>query len=231
MKKNKIKEIICLLISLSVLIYNPLLATANDFSGVCGNDIEWYLNTDIGLLNISGVSNDMISHHNMNNYNSYNETPWASYKNSINSVKISGRINNVGNHAFDNCTNLTSVVLGHLDYPNFVGNRAFYNCAKLEQFKYEGSAQPDCGTEVFNGSNKLNEVMVPADYADNKFCGLPIKRQWSSSDYGFVVLMSTVSALVGMFAAIICRMCPGKSGSSDYGDAGRSISGIFIPLD
>ena len=170
------------------------------YSGTCGNDISWTLNTDTGLLNISGVSNDYLSHHNMDNYNSYNETPWSSYKDSIKSVKINGRINNIGSHAFDNCTNLTDVVSTGLNYPNFVGHNAFYNCEKLKQFKYEGKGQPDCGVSVFNGSKELKEIIVPANYKCNEFCGLPIKRLWTGSDYGLIILVS-LSALIGGIAA------------------------------
>lgn len=232
MNKNKFKRLLCLSISFAILIYKPLPITANEVSGICGNDISWNLNQDVGLLNISGVSNDVLSHHNMDNYNSYTETPWALYKDSIKSLNIGGRINNVGDHAFDNCTNLVSVILGHLDYPNFVGNNAFYNCENLMQFKYEGTAQPDCGADIFNGSKKLKEVMVPADYNDNEFCGLPIKRYWSGSNYGLIIMLSVVSMSVGIFGGFFGRLwAVSRGGGHSSPSASEIHHALVIPLD
>lgn len=66
--------------------------------GTCGTNLTWYLDCD-GVLTISGTG-AMTSSANM---------PWYALRNDIKSVVINPGVTSIGNYAFYNCINLTSV--------------------------------------------------------------------------------------------------------------------------
>ena len=108
--------------------------------GTCGtaghvDDVLWYLDltSTSGVLTISG-SGDMAD------YTSVSDQPWSYYSPFITSVVISGYVTGIGNHAFENCTNLTSVT----------------------------SYVPTCalGDDAFSGCGNLAKISVFSDLVD-----------------------------------------------------------------
>ena len=99
---------------------NMLTAKAATYSGACGPSLNWSLDTQTGVLAITGSGW-------MANY-SPSGSPWYSYRNSISSVELSDEMTNIGSYAFENCSNLS----GNLIIPGSItdiGNTAFYGCS------------------------------------------------------------------------------------------------------
>ena len=99
---------------------------------------------------------------------------WISFNDSIKSVVISYGVGFIGNNAFSNCIELSSISI-----PNSVisiGNFAFSNCLNLISVTYNGINDPGIDSNAFDNCNKLIKVNVPANYNGNTFCGKNIIR-------------------------------------------------------
>ena len=116
MKLNYIKTLF-----VAILVIFATTTNAETYSGTCGTNVKWSLDTETGLLKITGTGA-------MNNYHLV-YSPWYNYKSNIKSVEIGEGITSIGNYAFLNCSGLTS-----LPIPNSVtsiGIYAFYGCEGL----------------------------------------------------------------------------------------------------
>ena len=92
-------------------------------TGVCGDDLTWTLNGS-GVMTISGTGN-------MYDFSYHYEPmiPWADHIEEIQSVVVEEGATSIGNFAFSNAANLTSVTLpGTL---TLIGESAFRNCGQL----------------------------------------------------------------------------------------------------
>ena len=94
---------------------------AEIYSGYCSANVTWKLDTETGVLEISGTGA-------MRNY-AERTTPWYNYRTSINSVTISDGIASIGDYAFSSCTYLTSVTIP--ESVTTIGERAFSGCWRL----------------------------------------------------------------------------------------------------
>ena len=106
-KKLTLLFLICILSALSI--------NATVYSGSCGTNVKYSLDTSTGLLSITGTGA-------MTNYSS-SSAPWYSKSDYIKSVEIADGVTSIGNYAFYYCNSLTSVTI-----PNGVtsiGNSAF----------------------------------------------------------------------------------------------------------
>lgn len=92
------------------------------------------------------------------------------------SINLGNNITSIGDGAFYDCIKLTNI-----NIPNSVtsiGTRAFNNCSDLSHVCYLGSSDPGkSSTSVFDGCNKLDNVIVIKDYTDISFCGMPISKR------------------------------------------------------
>ena len=76
--------------------------TVYTIGGSCGTNVKWRLNTDEGILTISGTGT-------MSNYN--RTPPWNSYKDSIKKVVVQSGVTSIGSYAFYEHSALTEVTL------------------------------------------------------------------------------------------------------------------------
>ena len=134
--------VICLLCGLiPQLVFG---ASAASYSGTCGSRLTWTLNTNTGLLQISGTGT-------MTNWTIESAVPWSNYRHYIKTVKIASGVTSIGAYAFARCSYLTEVAIpssvtsigGHafeccyiseVTIPNGVttiGDYAFGNCSSL----------------------------------------------------------------------------------------------------
>ena len=119
-------------------------------SGTCGTDLTWYLNCD-GVLTISGTSA-------MNNYSS-TTMPWYTRRNDVKQVFINPGVTNIGQYAFYNCINLTSVSI-----PSSVTTikpYAFQGCSSLSSVTIP-SGVTTINYYAFRNCTSLTSVTIPS---------------------------------------------------------------------
>ena len=138
--------IVCLL---GCFLPNIVLgASAASYSGECGENLTWTLDTDSGILTISGSGS-------MKNYSG--NSPWYSYRDSITTVQISNGVTSIGSQSFRNSANLKSVSI-----PNSVtsiGTSAFRYCSGLTSVIIPGSVA-SIGDCAFDGCTSMTSVTM-----------------------------------------------------------------------
>ena len=124
---------------------------AQSFFGKCGENVSWTLNTNTGVLSITGQGE-------MEDYASSSEAPWGPYayeiehitvgtgvirigshafgdNGGLSSVTLSNSVQTIGAYAFANCNNLRDIQLGNgLAY---LEDGVFYNCSSLEMLEFQ----------------------------------------------------------------------------------------------
>ena len=98
-----------------------ITASAENYSGSCGNNVTWKLDTENGVLTISGTGQ-------MSNYSDWSSkrAPWYSYRSTIQSVVIENGVTSIGNYAFCDCSDSMNVLIA--DSVTGVGDYAFERC-------------------------------------------------------------------------------------------------------
>ncbi|MBR2978023.1 MAG: leucine-rich repeat protein [Oscillospiraceae bacterium] len=121
------------------------------YSGTCGDDLTWNLDTATGVLAISGTGA-------MTNWSSSSNVPWYSYRSKIKTVTIGNGVTSIGNDAFYGCSSLTSVTIP--DSVTSIGSYAFSGCSSLT-----GITIPDGVTSIggfaFYGCSSLTSITIP----------------------------------------------------------------------
>ncbi len=128
-----------------------LRASAATVSGSCGESVSWSLDTDAGVLSITGTGA-------MEDYDYYsNPTPWSSNGSSVRTVVIGDGVTSIGNYAFRNCTSLTSVTIP--DSVTSIGDWAFAWCESLASVTI-GNSVTSIGFEAFAYCTSLTSVTI-----------------------------------------------------------------------
>ena len=161
--KNKLLTFV--LTAMACLI-SPCLS-AETYNGTCGENLTWTLDTETGVLTISGTGEIR---------DSYYYEWWKSYRSSVSSVVISDGVTSIGYEAFDNCSSLTSITIPNsvtsigygafmgcssltsITIPNSVtsiGNYAFYDCSSLTEITCQAVNLPTLGSNAFSTSIPL----------------------------------------------------------------------------
>ena len=111
-----------LLFAFLALVLSLTVARAEVYSGTCGSNLTWTLDTSTGLLNIEGSGR-------MRNYFSSSSIPWYNYSSYIKNINILNGVTSIGYNAFYDCSGLTSVTIGN--GVTSIGNNAFRDCSSL----------------------------------------------------------------------------------------------------
>ena len=127
-----------------------LKADAAAYSGKCGDNLTWSLDTDTGVLTISGTGD-------MYYWNYYGDVPWYSNRSSVKTVVIGDSVTSIGNYAFEDCTGLTSITIP--DSVTSIGERAFYNCTGLTSVTI-GNSVTSIGSFAFSDCDSLTSVTI-----------------------------------------------------------------------
>ena len=119
--------------------------------GVTGDNLTWTFDDSTGTLTISGEGN-------MANMEDVDNAPWNEYRSRINEIVVEENVISIGDYAFWNCSNLTSVTLpeGVLS----IGNSAFYTCTSLASIEIPESVS-SIGTAAFSGCANLTSIEIP----------------------------------------------------------------------
>lgn len=138
---------------IAVLLCNPVAikAEAASYSGTCGENVRWLLNTDSGILSITGTGN-------MDDWSFLSPPPWASYRLSIKSVTIEQGVISIGKCAFRDAIELTEITL-----PvglKKINDYAFAGCKLLTDIAIP-SGVTTIGNWAFDGCSVLKNVTIP----------------------------------------------------------------------
>ena len=125
-------------------------AEATTYSGTCGTNVKWSLDTSTGVLNITGTGA-------MKDY-TYSSAPWYNYRSSIKTVNIADAVATIGSHAFYDYNSLTSVTIG--DSVTSIGYYAFYDCDRLTSVTI-GDSVTSIGSYAFYGCDRLTSITIP----------------------------------------------------------------------
>ena len=133
--------------------------------GAEGDNVTWSLDTETGVLTISGTGE-------MDDYDhNYNSSPWSAYRDSITELKISNGITIIGRETFNGLIGLTEVIIsnsvkeikgsGSYVYPvadyRFVDG-AFSDCVNLQRVVLPESLT---GLSGFDGCTSLTSIDIP----------------------------------------------------------------------
>lgn len=153
MRIKKMRVILCIMFLMLVMNFgNSVNAqeVSEVASGKCGEDIVWSLD-DNGLLAISGSGK-------MYDYGvSTDFKHWGDDK-KVKNVSINGDIENIGQNAFLECYNLTSINIP--DSVTSIGDYAFSGCSGLRSITISNSVT-SIGDYAFNCCSGLISINIP----------------------------------------------------------------------
>ena len=115
------------------------------YSGSCGESVNWSLDTQTGLLEITG-SGEM------------EDNPWKSHKSSIIKCTIENGVTSIRFCAFDGCTWLTSITIP--ESVTSIGDWAFSRCTGLTSITIPESVT-SIGNYAFYGCTGLTNITIP----------------------------------------------------------------------
>ena len=144
MKKSIISLIIvcCLVFALGVIS-----TQAETYTGSYGDNVTYTLDTETGVLTISGTG-DMRSY----------DAPWLDYKDLVKTVVIEDGVTSIGSQAFYECGNLTNITIP--DGITSIGGFAFDGCSSLTEITIPESVT-SIGTYAFYKCSSLTEITIP----------------------------------------------------------------------
>lgn len=162
----------------AVLLAVGVVANADVYSGVGGEDIVWTLDTETGVLEISGTG-------------STSEHSWKEYSEYIKKVIVHDGVKHIADGAFSGCTNLVEAIIGN-DVER-IGYFAFENCFSLEYVDL-GEGIRSFGGYAFSSCKSLRTIELPNGLTTIEGCG------FSFSGLRSVTIPSSVTSIdLGIF--------------------------------
>ncbi|MBQ3603605.1 MAG: leucine-rich repeat domain-containing protein [Clostridia bacterium] len=149
MKKLFKKSLAVIMAVAMLLCAVPFTASAESYSGTHGDNLTWTLDTETGVLEISGTGE-------MTNWS---VVPWDSYHSYIKSVNIGNGVTTISEYAFYNCDSLVSITIP--DSVTAIGYYAFYNCDSLARVTFGENSQLQIGQSAFKGCTSLENITLP----------------------------------------------------------------------
>ncbi len=145
------KKILAIVLSFVLLLsVMPLSVFAATYSGTCGENLTWELDSITGTLTISGNGD-------MTNY-SGKDAPWHSKSSYIKNIEIAETVTSIGNLAFAYCMGLTEVNIP--SNVKVIGKSAFWQCENLTKIVI-GNGVNSIGVNAFGLCNSLTKVDIP----------------------------------------------------------------------
>ena len=151
---------------LLMMMLLPMMAMADD-SGSCGDGVSFTFVDGTKTLTISGTGK-------MYDYDYPLIVPWQSYKEYITNIVIEDGVTSIGNMAFNDCTNLISVLIGNSVAT--IGCWALANCTKLSSVTI-GDGVISIGEGSFYGCMGIKSITIPnsvisVGLGSFSYCGL-----------------------------------------------------------
>ena len=147
MKKRVLSTVLVICMLCALFPASILTASAETFSGSCGKQLAWTLDTETGILEITGTGE-------MTGY----PWSWLSYCDLIKSVIIGNGVTSIGGSAFYGCTSLTDVTIP--DSVTSIGYSAFSGCTSLTGVTIPNSVT-SIGSSAFRRCTSLAGITIP----------------------------------------------------------------------
>lgn len=128
---------------------------AEAYSGKCGADLTYTLNTGTGVFEINGTGD-------MYDYTSTG-MPWRNDVYRIESVKIGSGVTGIGEYTFYDCTNLTSLTIP--DNVTKIGAYAISGCDNLSYVSI-GNGVTELDSSAFNSCDNLSYITIGKNVTD-----------------------------------------------------------------
>ncbi len=187
-----------------------LCASAETKTGTCGDDVTYTLDTDTGVLTISGEGE-------MTDWSSSSSVPWYYSSYLIQKVVISDGVTSIGSRAFDTCSSLISVTI-----PNSVtaiGIKAFSYCSNLTSIEIPSGVE-SIENSTFFYCKSLKNVVIPSSV---KYISFRAFRGCSS------MTSITIPSSVNNIASGVFEECSSLK-RLVFLNAQCSLDGIDVPL-
>lgn len=161
MWKHILTLVLTAVLVLGMMPGNAPQAHAEAYSGSCGENVTWKLDTETGVLTISGTGpmSDFSTGWS-DDSDGYPEHPWAwnEYWYKITHVIIEAGVTTIGMNAFRGFEELESVTIA--DTVTTIGDCAFYNCSeKLTSITIPEGVKT-IGNEAFRNCDSLTSVVI-----------------------------------------------------------------------
>ena len=118
------------------------------FDGKCGENATWSLDTNIGILTISGTGP-------MEDYDAY-YPEYENYKDNITSIVIEDGVTYISKYAFYKYSNVTSVTIPTT--VTAIGDNAFYDCDAITAVNYSGTDEQWQNIDLGYGNGSLTAI-------------------------------------------------------------------------
>jgi len=128
------------------------LVSAVTYTGKCGTDLTWSLDTETGIFDITGSGE-------MPNWFAGSDVPWDSHRVHIKNVNVGSSVKSIGSYAFYNCNNITSICFS--DSIASIGNSAFQDCDSIERVNLPVSIK-SIGANSFSNCDLLTTIIIPS---------------------------------------------------------------------
>ena len=148
---TRTKRILPLLLLCVALFVMALCVSAETKTGTCGENLTYTLDTDTGVLTISGTGE-------MANWDWEQRAPWDSDSDAIRTVVVVDGVTSIGNCAFENCSGFTSITISNSVIS--IGYSAFENCINLTNITIPNSVV-SIGNYAFLGCTGLGSITIP----------------------------------------------------------------------
>lgn len=163
-KKILLMIVVTLMILTCSFVINTKTANAasNIAGGECGDNLEWWLTTE-GVLTIQGTGN--MDHWTIWGGGSY--PGWDNYRADIKQVVIKKGVTNVGDMAFENCTNLVKVTLPSTI--TVIEDEAFRRCTNLKTINIPNKVT-SINSYAFSECSSLKKITLPSSLKTIGMC-------------------------------------------------------------
>ena len=164
MKKRILKLTFSIAAAILLTVALAVAVGAEIYTGECGSNVTYTLDTETGELEISGTGA-------MTNYSYDSYAPWYSYSSYVKTIKIGDSVTSIGYRAFYGCSSLTSVVIP--DSVTSIGGAAFDGCSRLTSIEIPDSvtsigSYAFSDTALYNdSSNWVNGVLYIGNHCIN----------------------------------------------------------------
>lgn len=134
---------------LCFMLFLPCVPVARAEDGSCGSGLTWSLNGNTLVISGTGAMTD---------YYTDNLAPWYDYRNEIYQISLPEGLSRIGNLAFYNCINISSVTLPST--VTDIGELGFCENRSMRMVTLNNGLKT-IGRSAFEGCENLQDVRIP----------------------------------------------------------------------